>query len=82
MVLHPGEVSVSFCVVYRVNNAALRRGSVGGAINAPAQSTSGPAGPSGYGGTPAKRGSGTGGPPLQSNNDVDGMFTEQVAFEN
>lgn len=60
--------------IKRVNNAVIRRGS-GGASSAlaPGVTPTGPAGPSGYGGTPAKRGAGNGGGGMvQSNNDIDG----------
>ncbi|CAM9155535.1 unnamed protein product [Sphacelaria rigidula] len=61
-------------VMTRMNNAVLRRGSGTGPAIPPVLSPSGPAGPSGYGGTPAKRGSGTGGLPLHSNNDIIGAW--------
>ncbi|CAM9779867.1 unnamed protein product [Pylaiella littoralis] len=60
-------------IVTRINNAVIRRGSGGtSSALAPGVTPTGPAGPSGYGGTPAKRGAGNGGGGMvQSNNDID-----------
>ncbi|CAM9383902.1 unnamed protein product, partial [Scytosiphon promiscuus] len=56
-------------IVTRVNNAIIRRGS-GGSSAVPGVTPTGPAGPNGYGGTPAKRGAGNGGGGvMQSNHD-------------
>eukprot|EP00903_Cladosiphon_okamuranus_P007597 g7368.t1 len=57
-------------IVTRVNNAVIRRGS-GGAPTTQGATPTGPAGPNGYGGTPAKRGGNGVAGAVQSNNDID-----------
>lgn len=62
----------------RLNDAVIRRGSVGSATAAPGASPGGAAGPNGYGGTPARRKSGSGVlTSIPSNNDIDGAYVSE-----
>lgn len=68
---------VWFCLEPRLNDAVIRRGSAGSAAAPPGAYPGGPAGPNGYGGTPAKRKSGSGVlSSIPSNNDVDGAYVQ------